>query len=267
MAIRAKTLWVLPVMLLIAAVYLFQYTASGEGEGALDTGGDEEGTVFLIGDSTVASYPANKAPLTGWGQVIGSFLKEGVAVENDAVSGASSKSFVDAGYWATTLGKMQSGDYLFIQFGHNDQKSDPTWHTDPFTTYKAYLGQYITEARAKGVFPVLVTSAERRRFNSEGTITPSHKQYPTAMKQLGDEMDVPVIDLAAQSAALYEAWGVEGSKQLFLFLEPGDSPNYPDGKEDNTHFQTTGALELAGLVAQSVKDQDITPLRSLLKCP
>jgi lysophospholipase L1-like esterase len=114
---------------------------------------------------------------------------------------------------------------------------------------------------------VLVTSAERRRFNSEGTITPSHKQYPTAMKQLGDEMDVPVIELAAQSAALYEAWGVEGSKQLFLFLEPGDSPNYPDGKEDNTHFQTTGALELAGLVAQSVKDQNITPLRSLLKCP
>jgi lysophospholipase L1-like esterase len=252
---------------LVAAAVFFNYAAIGQGEEAAGTDGNEDGTIFLVGDSTVASYPGNKAPLTGWGQVIGLFFKDGIAVDNDAVSGASSKSFVDSGYWATTLGKMQSGDYLFIQFGHNDEKSDPARHTDPFTTYKDYLGQFINEARAKDVFPVLVTPMERRRFDREGSIVPTHKQYSLAMKQLGEEMNVPLIDLTAKSAVLYEEWGVEGSKQLFLFLEPGESPNYPNGYQDNTHFHERGAIELARLVAQSVGDQHIASLDLLLRCP
>jgi lysophospholipase L1-like esterase len=221
--------------------------------------------VYLAGDSTMASYPANRAPLTGWGQVFQRFFTDAVMVKNHAVSGRSSKSFIDEGRLDAILRQIQPGDYLLIQFAHNDEKAtDPKRYTEPQTTFKAYLIQYVEGARAKGAHPVLITPMHRRGFSSDGSIRFSHGDYPQAILELAAEMQVPVIDLHQKSQVLFERLGPVGTKQVFLWLEKGEHPNYPDGKEDNTHFSEYGAVEIAKLVAEGLKEANL-PLADHLK--
>lgn len=217
-------------------------------------------TVHVAGDSTASTYPFSLAPRAGWGQALPVFLTGGVVTANEALSGASSKSFVDLGRLDRILSRVKRGDHLLISFGHNDQKKeDPARYTEPSTTYKAYLSQYVDRSRAKGAKPVLVTSVERRRFTGTGAAAPSHGAYPAAMRELAAAKGVPLVDLTASSTALWNRAGVEGSKKYFLHLPPGTHPDYPDGFEDNTHFQAAGAIEVARLVATALRDQRVLP--------
>jgi lysophospholipase L1-like esterase len=221
-------------------------------------------TVFVAGDSTAATWPASRAPQSGWGQALPVFLSRHVTVVNEALSGASSKSFVDLGLLDRITAAIRPDDYLLISFGHNDEKDDVARHTDPFTTFQDYLRRYIDGARAHGAHPVLVTPVERRRFDAAGNATRSHGDYPAAMIQLGAAAHVPVIDLTTSSLRLWDRLGVEGTTGYFLWLNPGDSPNYPDGLQDNTHFKAHGAIEVARLVARALAARHLLPRHSLI---
>lgn len=211
-------------------------------------------TVYLAGDSTVSSYGANAAPMAGWGQMLGELFEDGVAVRNEARGGRSSKSFIDEGRLAPIAEAIAPGDYLFIQFGHNDEKTDEARYTSPDGTYPQYLKQYIEAARAKGATPVLLTPVERRSFDENGGLKDTHGDYPAAVLRLAREEDVPVIDLRQKSRVLFESLGDETSKKLLTWLKQGESPNYPEGKQDNTHFNEAGAREIARLVAEGIRE-------------
>jgi pectinesterase len=221
-------------------------------------------TVYVAGDSTAATWPADTIPKAGWGQALPPFLNpHQVRVDNQALSGASSRSFVEAGLLDTILSTIGPGDYLLISFGHNDEKTDDR-HTDPFTTYQQYLSMYIDGARQHHAHPVLVTPVERRRFDAAGHATASHGDYPRAMRELGAATGVPVVDLTALSMALWDRLGVEGTKEYFLWIAPGQ-PNYPDGSQDNTHFQAHGAIELARIVVRAMVEQCVLPHRDAVR--
>jgi lysophospholipase L1-like esterase len=218
-------------------------------------------TVFVAGDSTAATWPASVAPKAGWGQALPAFLNsKRVRVDNVALSGASSKSFVEVGLLDQILADIRPGDYLLISFGHNDEKTDDR-HTDPYTTYQQYLSMYIDGARRHHARPVLVTPVERRRFDATGHAYASHGEYPAAMIALGATAHVPVFDLTAASMKLWDSVGVEGTKDYFLYQDAGENPNFPDGVADNTHFQAHGAIELARLVVGDLVERCIIPRR------
>ncbi|RKS09630.1 lysophospholipase L1-like esterase [Nocardiopsis sp. Huas11] len=218
--------------------------------------------VFVTGDSTASAYAAREAPRAGWGQALELFLGHGATVDDRALSGASSKSFADLGLLDGVLADIRPGDYLLASFGHNDSKSaDPDRYTEPWSTYQEQLTVYLDGARERGAHPVLVTSVERRRFTADGAPRESHGDYPAAMRALADREGVPLVDLTALSLELWGGLGPEGTKSHFLWLEPGAHDNYPDGVEDNTHFQAHGAIEVARLVAADLKRQRVLPPR------
>lgn len=220
-------------------------------------------TVYLAGDSTVSDYSSSLAPRTGWGQVFDQFFDDKIIVKNEASSGRSSKSFIDEGRLDSILSQIEKGDYLFIQFGHNDEKiDDPSRYTEPYSTYKSYLKRYIDGAREKQAIPVLITPVERRRFTEEGVARDSHGDYPAAMKEIGLEENVPVIDLTAKSKALFQELGPERTKDVFLWLDAGESVNYSNGVQDNTHFQEAGAVQIGRLVLEGIEELKLVPLRN-----
>ncbi|OCT15563.1 GDSL family lipase [Paenibacillus pectinilyticus] len=221
--------------------------------------------LFLAGDSTVTDQPTDGYPYAGWGQMLPLFVKADAAVANYALSGRSSLSFIREGVLDTIWSKIKPHDYLLIQFGHNDQKPDEARYTEPYTTYKQTLQTYIDGARERGAFPILVTSVQRRFFEEDGTLRDTHGDYLTAMRELAEAEEVPLIDLAARSKALFEALGPEATKQLFMWLAPGEFLNFPDGVEDNTHFQQQGGIEVAKLVLAGLRELKLQPLSLYLR--
>jgi len=200
-------------------------------------------TLFLVGDSMVADHP--REPTASWGQVLPLMLDDGVAVANYAESGATLKSFLADLRLDKALSLMKPGDYLFIQFGHNDQKSQwPQTYAEAGTTYRAYLAAYIAEARRRGATPVLVTSPERRNFDTGGRITLSLGEYPAAMRGLAAELHVPLIDLNRASVTLYEALGPERAPAMFN-----------DEGRDKTHYNAWGAWMTARIIADGIRTQ------------
>jgi lysophospholipase L1-like esterase len=210
--------------------------------------------VYLAGDSTVMTNGSNTYPQMGWGGRLPALFTTGVSFSNRAVGGRSSKSFVDEGRLAAILGVIKPGDYLFVQFGHNDVYSDVRLHTDPFTTYKTYLAMYIDQSRQYGAIPVLVTPVGRRRYDSSGRFINDFADRSAAMKQLAAEKGVPLIDLNAKSIAFYNGVGVAATTDVFLWLAAGQYSNFPNGVYDSTHFQDYGATQLARLVAQGIEE-------------
>lgn len=216
--------------------------------------------IFVVGDSTSSAYQQSERPRAGWGQALPLLLGPQATVFDYAWSGASSKSFADAGLLDRVLGLIQPGDYLLISFGHNDEKvADPARGTLPDSTFKEYLGRYIDGSKARGGKPVLVTPVERRRFDSSGSAQDSHGAYPQAVRELAAATGTPLVDLTASSKQLWQDLGPEGTKSRFLFLAPGQYPQYPKGSEDNTHFQALGAVEVARLVAHELQSKQIVP--------
>ncbi|WP_369257525.1 rhamnogalacturonan acetylesterase [Streptomyces sp. R35] len=198
-------------------------------------------TLYIAGDSTAAQKYADAAPETGWGMAFPFFLHEDLKVANHAVNGRSSKSFVDEGRLDVILEAIRPGDFLLIQFGHNDEKSaDPTRYTEPWTTYQDYLRQYVDGARARGARPVLATSVERRKFDADGNALPTHGDYPASMRALAEDEHVALLDIQALSLALWQKLGVEETKKYF---------NWTETEQDNTHFNPPGAIAVARLVA------------------
>ncbi len=222
--------------------------------------------VYIAGDSTVMTYKSgyNLYPQQGWGARLPEWFNAGISFTNNAIGGRSSKSFVDEGRLASILAVIQSGDYLFIQFAHNDTSSDPAKHTDPFTTYKQYLRMYVDGARAHGATPVLVTPVGRRSTNSDGTFKNDFPDYCTAMKQVGTETNTPVIDLMSRSIAFYNSLGFASTTNVFLWLAAGQYPNFPNGVSDSTHFQEFGAIEIARLVKEGIQATSL-PMKSFIK--
>lgn len=214
--------------------------------------------ILLIGDSTMAEKPTEKEPEHGWGQMLDLFFNEQVTIDNQAVNGRSTKSFIDEGRWQTALDSLQTGDYLLIQFGHNDQKEyDSTRYAAPNGAYTQNLERFIRESRMKGAVPVLLTPVMRRRFDENDQFFDTHGEYPTAVRKVANALQVPLIDLHKTSEKLIIEYGVEPSKKLFLWVEPGQYAAYPDGKQDNTHFSKLGALKIAALVVEGIKGLDL----------
>ena len=219
--------------------------------------------LFIAGDSTAADQEG--FPYAGWGQMLSMYLKHDVVVANHAASGRSSRSFIDEGRLDAIKTEIRKDDFLFIQFGHNDEKNDPERNTEPYSSYQQYLMQYIEAARNVGAHPVLLTSVQRRYFHADGTLQDTHGDYLPAMQQLAAEQGVPLIDMAEKTKALYESLGPERSKSLFVIGERGEFVSFPDGVMDNTHFQDYGAIKIAGLVAEGIRELNLWPLTMYLR--
>lgn len=210
--------------------------------------------IFLAGDSTVAYNDITSYPQTGWGQAIHLYLSPDVQILNYAKNGRSSKSFIEEGLLEEINQCIGEGDLLLIQFGHNDQKEEASKHTEPYSTYQAYLRQYIDVARRHGATPILITPLYRRHFDKEGRLKDKvHGEYPEAMKALAQELGVDLIDLCKESKELFETLGDAGSKSLFMHLPPGTYKAYPEGKEDDTHMTYDGAVKIAGIVYRGLE--------------
>lgn len=225
----------------------------------------EQITLFLAGDSTVTDPSEGGFPQSGWGQMLSYFFKHDVAVANHARGGRSSKSFISEGRLDAIMEELKEGDYLFIQFGHNDQKRDVERHTDPSTTYPENLRKYIEAARSRNATPVLITPVHRRYFDSSGKLKDTHGAYLEAIRELAEKEEVPLVDLAEKSKRLFEEAGPEGTKSIFLWGEPGEWMNYSGGVKDNTHFQEQGSLRIAELVVQGIRELNLLPLMMFLK--
>ncbi|MBQ9202067.1 MAG: pectin esterase [Bacteroidales bacterium] len=218
---------------------------------------DRPVTIFTIGDSTMADKTLDKGnPERGWGQAFRAcWDSRYVVVDNHALNGRSSKSFRDEGHWQPVYEKIRPGDYVLIQFGHNDQKPKEDRHTDPGTTYNEQLKQYIRETREKGGIPVLLTSMVRRKFGDDGHLTETHGDYLQAVRDVAAEMKVVLIDHNLSSKRLVEEMGPEDSKQLFMWVEPNTCMACPEGKQDDTHLRMPGARRMAWLVLDELKEK------------
>jgi lysophospholipase L1-like esterase len=219
-------------------------------------------TVYIAGDSTVTDQ--RKEPWAAWGQMLPRFFGPGVAIANHAESGESLKSFVGERRWPKLLETIKRGDYLFIQFTHNDQKPGSS-HVDPFTTYQGMLKDWIDEARKRGATPVLVTSMHRRRFDAAGKIVNTLDDYPEAMRQLAAREQVALIDLNEMSRKLFEALGPEGTLKAFVHYPAGTFPGQDKALADDTHFNNYGAYELARCVVEGIQQNHLGLTQFLTK--
>jgi lysophospholipase L1-like esterase len=219
-------------------------------------------TIFLAGNSTVVDQ--DREPWAAWGQMFPSFFEPtNICIANYAESGETLKAFKGERRLEKIWSMAKPGDYLFIEFTHNDQKPGSNF-LDPFSTYKSTLKEWIAEAEKRNVIPVLVTSMHRRSFDSTGHIINTLLNYPEAMRQTAKEENVALIDLNAMSKILYEAWGDEESIKAFVHYPANTFPGQDKELKDNTHFNPYGAYELARCVVQSVKEQQL-PVAKYLK--
>ena len=198
-------------------------------------------TIFYIGDSTVAFNRIPTYPQQGMSNALALYLREGIAVSPHGHNGRSTKSFLDEGLFAPVLAAMGPDDFLFIQFGHNDEKDDPARHTDPESTFPANLRHFIACAKEKGAHPLLITPIARRLFDEQGQFRPgSHGAYPDAIRRLAAEDSIPLADLTALTENYLSALGDEASKPLFVW------------PKDNTHLKHGGAVTMCGFLAQEL---------------
>lgn len=209
-------------------------------------------TVYLIGDSTMADKRASAFPETGWGTPFKTFFDSSVMIQNYAKNGRSTRTFLEEGLWQPVADNLRKGDYVFIQFGHNDESEEKTDRYTSPEQYKNNLRKFIAETRRKGAHAVLLSPVTRRRFDHEGNIQETHREYSLLVRQVAEETKTAFIDLDGRSRDLLQRFGPENSRNLFLQLQAGEHPNYPDGKKDNTHFNELGARLVAQIVLQEI---------------
>lgn len=232
-------------------------------------------TIFMIGDSTMANKNITGGnPERGWGMMLPGFFSEEVRIDNHAMNGRSSKSFIDEGRWDKVISQVKKGDYVIIQFGHNDEKPKADRHTDPGTTFDANLSRFVNETRAKGGIPILCNAIVRRNFvrpldesiskdtrhdagevkqPQEGdTLYDTHGAYIESPRNVAKKLNVAFIDMNKITHELVQTLGPVESKKLFMWVEPGKVPAFPKGREDNTHLNIYGGRVVAGLAVDAI---------------
>lgn len=209
--------------------------------------------IFLAGDSTISIKDPKAYPETGWGMPFVHFWDSTVTVVNKAKNGRSTKTFISEGLWQSIVQDAAEGDYVIIQFGHNDESVEKKERYATPDTFKMNLKRFVLEARAKKAIPILFTPVSRRKFDKAGTAVETHAIYSALTKEVATQLQVLFVDLDTKSRELYQQMGEENSKLLFLQLQPGEHPNYPEGKIDNTHFSELGARLVAQLILKEIK--------------
>lgn len=237
-------------------------------------------TIFVIGDSTAANKDISGGKKErGWAMALACFFDDHIVVDNHAVNGRSSKTFIDEGRWDKVLELMKPGDYVIIQFGHNDEKPKADRHTDPGSTFDYNLAKFVRETREHGGIPVLMNCVVRRNFfvNApendddeklrtttfmdgvkmvEGdSLIDTHGLYRVAPRDVARRMNCHFVDANQITHDLEQGLGTEASKKLHMWFKPGEEPSVPKGRQDNTHYNVYGAHEVARLLADALCDE------------
>jgi lysophospholipase L1-like esterase len=220
--------------------------------------------VWMAGDSTMSIKQEKSYPETGWGMPFAHFFDSTVTVDNRAKNGRSTGTFIKEGLWQGIIDNVQEGDYVFIQFGHNDEVKEKASYTTP-GEFEANLSRFVRETREKKGNPILLTPVTRRQFDSTGNIKETHEMYSKIVRVLARQLNVPLIDMDRKSQELLQQLGPETSKLLFVQLQPGEHPNYPNGKIDNTHFNELGARLMAQLVLKEIKAMNLELAERIVK--
>ncbi len=220
-------------------------------------------TVYIIGDSTAANKSPKAFPETGWGMELQSFFDEAITVDNRALNGRSTKSFINEKRWESILTTLKSGDYVLIEFGHNDEKVENPAVGTSLHDFKLNLIKYVQETQAKKAYPILMTPIMRRNFKN-GVFADTHLGYPDVVRKLADSLHIPLIDMHRKTEKLIVGLGEKPSVKLFNHVDSGHV-NYPKGKIDNTHLSPEGAKVVASLVAQGIKETKTGLVKHLLK--
>ena len=224
-------------------------------------------TIYLAGDSTMAAKAANKRPETGWGEaLVPCFNPAGVRIVNRAVNGRSTKSFVSEGRWKAIVDSLNPGDYVVIQFGHNDEKVDQP-HGSTVDVYTQNLSRFVDQVRDKDATPILLTPVVRRRWSEDFRLVDTHGKYPDAVYALAKQKKVPFIDMHRNSERVLEHYGPDSSRALYLHVKAGDNANYPTGVADDTHFSPLGAREMAGIFVDGIRQMNFGLRDQLRSCP
>ena len=241
---------------------------------------DKKTTIFVIGDSTAANKDISGGKQErGWAMVLQSYFDDNIIIDNHAVNGRSSKSFIDEGRWDKVLSKMKPGDYVIIQFGHNDEKSQPERHTDPGSTFDYNLAKFVRETREHGGIPILMNCVVRRNFMvkapqiaddeklrtstfSDGvktvegdTLYDTHGLYAQVPRDVAQRMNCLFVDANQITHDLEQGLGKEASKKLHMWFMPNTEPSEPKGKQDNTHYNIYGAHQVARLLADALCEE------------
>ena len=224
----------------------------------------ERVTIYLIGDSTMAEKKVEAYPETGWGMPFGHFFDSSVIVKNLAVNGRSTKTFLTENRWTPVTDNLKEGDYVFIQFGHNDEVKTKASYTTP-EEFVANLTKYINETKLKKGIPVLLTPVARRKFDSTGHLVGTHDEYSALVRVTAQTYHVALIDLDKLSQDYLKQLGPENSKFLYDWLEPDEHPNYPKGVKDDTHFNELGARKMAEIVLKEIRAQNMGIASRIIK--
>ncbi|MDQ6904969.1 MAG: rhamnogalacturonan acetylesterase [Bacteroidota bacterium] len=210
-------------------------------------------TVYLIGDSTMADKEVIAYPETGWGMPFHYFFNETVTVDNRAMNGRSTRTFIEENRWQPVVDNLHKGDYVLIQFGHNDEVPTKKSYTTE-DQFQANLIKFVKESRNKKAIPVLITPVARRKFDSTGKIEETHAVYTQLVKDVAAKYNVPLIHLDKESQEMVQQFGPVTSKYLYNYLSPGENPHYPEGRSDDTHFSELGARKMAEIVLHDIKN-------------
>jgi len=250
---------------------------------------DKTTTIFIIGDSTAANKDISKGKQErGWGMVLQSYFDDNIRVDNRALNGRSSLSFINEGHWDKVLQSMKPGDYVIIQFGHNDEKPKADRHTDPGSTFDYNLARFVRETREHGGIPVLMNCVVRRNFFVNATendddeklrtqtfkdgvkmvegdsLIDTHGLYRVAPRDVARRMNVHFVDANQITHNLEQGLGTEASKKLHMWFLPGTEPSEPKGKQDNTHYSVYGAHVVARLLADALCEE--VPVLKKYRC-
>lgn len=212
--------------------------------------------IFMAGDSTMSIKEVRVYPENGWGMPFVHFWDSSVKVENRARNGRSTRTFISEGLWQSIMNDIRPGDHVLIQFGHNDEAKEKTERYTTPDEFKNNLRKFVTETRSKNGKPWLLSPVSRRRFDANGKIIETHPEYTAATRLVAVELQVPYIDADSLSRELLQSFGKDLSRLLFLQLKPGEHPNYPDGRDDNTHFNELGARLVAQLILKEIRKMD-----------
>ena len=222
-------------------------------------------TVYMIGDSTMANKQPDKFPETGWGMPFSKMFDDNISVDNRSMNGRSTKSFINEKRWQPIVDALKEGDYVLIQFGHNDEKIDKPTVGTSIEEFKTNLIKFIVETRSVKAFSILLTPVNRWKFDSLGRFQDTHGAYTDAVREVAKTYTVPLIDIYNKSKALMDKIGPEASHKWFNQLEKGENLNYPNGIKDNTHFNLIGGKQMADLAVDGLKELKIDLYKRILK--